>query len=202
MRTRPFRIPMYLAFLAGEHPGLSRFDLLAMEQQCVMRQTVRRVTEKVSFRCKAADGAGRSNSSTGSIRDCRSSARSGHSFASPREPGLEGRRDGFFEAPMLPLNAETERKVHSTAPTRCYSSTTSTIRGLQCASASGAGASAPPSHAVASGAASKDSSIRRPMSARSITNCANSSWRSLRVMLRVVGAIAACCAWRTDLPSR
>lgn len=44
---------MYLAFLAGEHPGLSRFDLLAMEQQCVMRQTVRRVTEKVSFRCRA-----------------------------------------------------------------------------------------------------------------------------------------------------
>lgn len=49
VRARPFRISMYLASIAGGHPGLSKFDLLAMWQQCVMGQAVWRVTEKISF---------------------------------------------------------------------------------------------------------------------------------------------------------
>ncbi|ENH6338204.1 hypothetical protein QZM46_26550 [Burkholderia vietnamiensis] len=40
---------MYLASIAGGHPGLSKFGLLAMGQQCVMGQTVWRVTEKISL---------------------------------------------------------------------------------------------------------------------------------------------------------
>jgi len=127
VRARPFRISMCLASLAGGHPGLSRFDLLAMGQQCVMRQTVRRVTEKVSFLQSRHCSMKPEWLQRGSLR------RPHRAVIGQQEPVTNGRRAS--EISLIPAARRWVRRMPCEAAFACMRPSTDTVPRIACMSA-------------------------------------------------------------------